>query len=128
MVQEALNRWWKPLIHFFGPPDSDSVHSGKLQKWKVKMASNDEMRNQFFDLYVPKIHELELTLPINTWKNDDGTWSYDDPDWDEFYNVIKGNGPCNVERLKVRNWAVENGLWVREALVNKEALSTVPLA
>jgi ring-1,2-phenylacetyl-CoA epoxidase subunit PaaA len=128
MVQAALNRWWKPLIHFFGPPDGDSVHSGKLIKWKVKMASNDDMRNQFFALYVPKIKELGLTLPINTWKNEDGTWSYDDPDWDEFYRVIKGDGPCNAERLKVRNWAVENGLWVREALVNEEAKSTVPLA
>jgi len=86
MVQDALNRWWRPVIHFFGPPDSQSVHSEKLIKWKIKMMTNDEMRNQFFNMYVPKIHELGLTLPDpDLKKNDDGTWSYSDPDWDEFW-------------------------------------------
>ena len=94
MVQDALNRWWRPIIHFFGPPDSQSVHSEKLIKWKIKMMTNDEMRNQFFSMYVPKIEELGLTLPDpDLKKNEDGTWTYSDPDWDEFWAVVKGNGP-----------------------------------
>ena len=113
MVQDALNRWWRPVIHFFGPPDSQSVHSEKLIKWKIKMMTNDEMRNQFFNMYVPKIHELGLTLPDpDLKKNEDGTWTYSDPDWDEFWAVVKGNGPCNKERIAVDVWLrnVEDGL------------------
>ena len=129
MVQEALIRWWKPLIHFFGPPDSDSVHSDKLMKWRVKLASNDDMRNQFFDIYIPKIKELELEIPFNMNKDEKtGNWTFDDPDWDEFYRVIKGDGPCNKERLQVRNWAVSHGEWVRNALSKPGIKSTVPLA
>ena len=129
MVQDALTRWWKPLIHFFGPPDTDSVHSDKLMKWRVKLASNDKMRNQFFDMYIPKIKELELDIPYNMNKDEEsGQWEYDDPDWDEFYRVIKGDGPCNKERLQVRNWAVSHGEWVRKALSKPHIKSTVPLA
>ena len=129
MVQDALNRWWRPVIHFFGPPDSQSVHSEKLIKWKIKMMTNDEMRNQFFNMYVPKIHELGLTLPDpDLKKNDDGTWSYSDPDWDEFWAVVKGNGPCNKERIAVRRMAEERGRWVREALQNKNSVYVSPLA
>ena len=117
MVQDALNRWWKPVIHFFGPPDSQSVHSEKLMKWKVKMMSNDQMRFQFFDMYVPKILEIGLTIPDPELKrNEDGTWNHSDPDWNEFKEVIKGNGPCNKERLAVRRMAEEKGRWVRKAL------------
>ena len=106
MVQDALNRWWRPVIHFFGPPDSQSVHSEKLIKWKIKMMTNDEMRNQFFNMYVPKIFELGLTLPdADLNKNDDGTWTYSDPNWDEFWAVVKGDGPCNKERIAVRRMA-----------------------
>lgn len=129
MVQEALNRWWKPIIHFFGPPDSDSVHSEKLIKWKVKMMSNDQMRFKFFDMYVDKIRELGLEIPDTDLKrNDDGTWSYSDPDWNEFKQVIKGNGPCNAERLAVRRMAEERGRWVREALRSKDSTYVTPLA
>ena len=129
MVQEALNRWWRPVIHFFGPPDSQSVHSEKLIKWKIKMMTNDEMRNQFFNMYVPKIHELGLTLPDpDLKKNDDGTWSYSDPDWDEFWAVVKGNGPCNKERIAVRRMAEERGRWVRDSLQNKNSVYVSPLA
>jgi ring-1,2-phenylacetyl-CoA epoxidase subunit PaaA len=117
MVQDALNRWWKPVIHFFGPPDSQSIHSEKLMKWKVKMMSNDQMRFQFFDMYVPKILEIGLTIPDKELKrNEDGTWSYSDPDWNEFKEVIKGNGPCNKERIAVRRMAEEKGRWIRKAL------------
>lgn len=127
MVQDALNRWWKPVIHFFGPPDSQSTHSEKLMKWKVKMMSNDQMRFQFFDMYVPKILELGLTIPDDELKrNDDGTWNYSDPDWNEFKEVIKGNGPCNKERLSVRRMAEEKGRWIRNAL-NKSNIYIPPL-
>ena len=129
MVQDALNRWWRPVIHFFGPPDSQSVHSEKLIKWKVKMMSNDEMRNQFFNMYVPKIQELGLSIPDpDLKKNEDGTWTYSDPDWDEFWRVVKGDGPCNKERIAVRRMAEERGRWVRKALQNKDSVYVSPLA
>jgi len=129
MVQDALNRWWKPVIHFFGPPDSESVHSEKLIKWKVKMMSNDQMRFSFFDMYVPKILELGLTIPDKELKrNEDGTWNYSDPDWEEFKRVIKGDGPCNKERLAVRRMAEERGRWVRQALLDKNSKYVTPLA
>ena len=130
MVQGALNRWWRPLIHFFGPPDKTSVHSEKLMKWKIKMASNDEMRNQFLDQYVPKIRELGLEIPDpDLAKNEEtGVWSFSDPNWDEFFEVINGNGPCNAERLAVRRYAEEQGKWVRKALAIPVKDYGVPLA
>ena len=130
MMQEAVNRWWKPMMHFFGPPDKMSVHSELLMKWKVKMASNDDMRNQFLDMYVPKILELGLEIPDPELKKDPetGTWSYSDPDWDEFYRVISGDGPCNAERLEVRKIAEERGRWVRDALAKYDSKYVTPLA
>jgi ring-1,2-phenylacetyl-CoA epoxidase subunit PaaA len=129
MVQDALNRWWRPVIHFFGPPDSESIHSEKLTKWKVKMQTNDQMRFKFFDMYVPKILEIGLTIPDDNLKrNEDGTWTYSDPDWNEFKQVIAGNGPCNAERIAVRRMAEERGRWVREALKQKDAKYVPPLA
>lgn len=130
MVQEALNRWWKPIMHFHGPPDSVSIHTEKLVRWKVKMATNDEMRQEFLDQYVPKIWELGLTVPdLNLRKNPEtGVWEFTDPDWDEFFRVIRGDGPCNRERLAVRRMAEEQGRWVRNALANPSAKHTVPLA
>src|SRR6185436_1257076 len=89
MLQDAMNRWYRPIIHFFGPPDKASVHSEKLMKWKVKMASNDDMRNQFLDSYIPKILEVGITLPDpNLKKNAEGVWEFSDPDWSEFKRVI----------------------------------------
>ena len=130
MVQEALNRWWRPIMHFFGPPDKASVHTEKLVKWKVKMATNDEMRQQFFNQYVPKIWELGLEIPDKELKKDPvtGVWSYGDPDWDEFKRVINGDGPCNKERLAVRRVAEERGRWVREALQRADQKYVTPLA
>jgi len=130
MVQEALNRWWRPIMHFFGPPDKMSVHTEKLVKWKVKMATNDDMRQQFFNQYVPKIWELGLTIPDPELKKDPttGEWMYGDPDWAEFKRVINGDGPCNKERLAVRRTAEEMGRWVREALKRPEEQYVVPLA
>lgn len=129
MLQEALNRWYRPLIHFFGPSDKDSVHSGKLMQWKVKMMSNDAMRNQFLSSYVPKIWELGLSLPDpKLHKDDEGHWHFSDPNWDEFYAVIKGDGPCNAERLAVRSWVETQHKWIREALFNPNAKYTLPLS
>jgi len=130
MVQAALNRWWTPIMHFFGPPDKISVHTETLMKWKVKMASNDDMRQKFLDEYVPKIWDLGLTIPDpNLKKNEQtGKWEYTEPDWEEFKRVINGNGPCNKERLAVRKWAEEKGEWVRRALLKPDVKYVTPLA
>ncbi|MGB3618591.1 MAG: 1,2-phenylacetyl-CoA epoxidase subunit PaaA [Catalinimonas sp.] len=130
MVQEALHRWWPPLMHFFGPPDRMSVHTETLMRWKVKMASNDDCRQQFLDMYVPKIWELGLTLPDPLLRKDaeTGKWHYTEPDWAEFKRVINGDGPCNAERLAVRRTAEERGAWVRQALKRPEAAYVQPLA
>ncbi len=130
MVQEALNRWWKPIMHFHGPPDTISVHTEKLVRWKVKMATNDEMRQEFLNGYVPKIWELGLTVPDpNLKKNEEtGRWEYSDPDWEEFKRVINGDGPCNRERLAVRRMAEEQGAWVRRALLKPSTKYVTPLA
>ncbi len=130
MVQDALNRWWRPIMHFFGPPDKISVHTEKLVRWKVKLATNDEMRQQFLNMYVPKIRELELEIPDPILHKDPetGKWVYSDPDWDEFFRVINGNGPCNKERLAVRKKAEMMGQWVRRALHNPRQQYVTPLA
>ncbi len=130
MLQEAFNRWWTPIMHFHGPPDKVSVHTEKLMKWQVKMATNDAMRQQFLDMYVPKIWELGITVPdANLHKNTEtGQWEYTEPDWDEFMRVINGDGPCNAERLAVRRYAEEKGTWVRAALTNKKEKYVMPLA
>ena len=108
-----------------------SVHTEILMRWKVKMASNDECRNQFLDMYVPKIWEIGLTLPDeNLAKNEEtGQWEFTEPDWEDFKRVINGDGPCNAERLAVRRAAEENGAWVRRALSAGKAHQYVrPLA
>lgn len=130
MVQEALNRWWKPIMHFHGPPDKVSAHTEVLTRWKVKMATNDAMRQQFLDMYVPKIWDLGLTVPDKELRKNEetGEWEFGDPDWDEFWEVIKGNGPCNAERIAVRRYAEESGRWVREAMQAKTGPYVAPLA
>jgi len=130
MVQDALTRWWPPIMHFFGPSDRSSKHTEILMRWKVKMASNDDMRQQFLNMYVPKIWDLGLTLPdSNLKKNEEtGKWEYTEPDWDEFKRVINGDGPCNAERLAVRRTAEENGRWVVKALRKESETYVTPLA
>lgn len=130
MVQEAMNRWWPPLMHFFGPADKLSVHSEILMRWKVKMATNDDMRQQFLNLYVPKIWDLGLTVPDPLLKKNEATgkWDYTEPDWEEFKRVINGDGPCNKERLAVRKMAEEKGRWVRRAILHKDANYSIPLS
>lgn len=129
MLQEAFNRWWKPIMHFHGPPDKVSQHTEVLTKWKVKMATNDEMRNTFLDMYVPKILEIGLTIPDPNLRKDEetGQWHFSDPDWNEFFEVINGNGPCNAERLAVRRLAEEEGRWVREALKSESRVYVAPM-
>ena len=130
MVQEALTRWWPPLMHFFGPPDKASVHTEILVRWKVKMSTNDECRQQWLDMYVPKIWELGLVIPDPELKKNPvtGEWTYTEPDWEEFKRVINGDGPCNKERLAVRRNAEERGEWVRKALAMPKAAYVTPLA
>jgi len=101
-----------------------------LVRWKVKMATNDEMRNTFLDMYVPKIKELGLEIPDpNLRKNEEtGSWEFSDPDWNEFYEVINGNGPCNKERLAVRRLAEDQNGWVREALKKYSGQYVTPKA
>lgn len=130
MVQDALNRWWQPIMHFFGPSDKMSQHTETLMRWKVKMATNDDMRQQFLNMYVPKIREVGITIPDpNLRKNPEtNMWEFTEPDWNEFYEVIRGNGPCNAERLAVRRAAEDNGAWVRNALRKADQQYVAPLA
>jgi len=117
MAQDALNRWWWPSLMMFGPPDDNSPNSEELLKWKVKLDSNDNLRNTFVDRAVPQADRIGLSIPDPDLKYNEETGHYDfgEIDWDEFFNVIKGNGPCNKERLAARKKAFEDGRWVREA-------------
>jgi ring-1,2-phenylacetyl-CoA epoxidase subunit PaaA len=117
MAQEALNRWWWPCLMMFGPPDSNSQHTDTSTKWKIKRFSNDELRQKFVDATVPQAHYLGLTLPDPELHVDEltGHWVFGAIDWDEFRQVLAGNGPCNRERLVARRRAHEDGAWVAEA-------------
>ncbi|MDQ7028635.1 MAG: 1,2-phenylacetyl-CoA epoxidase subunit PaaA [Ardenticatenia bacterium] len=118
MVQDALNRWWEPIMMFFGPPDKLSVHTRTLQRWGVKPKTNDEQRQEFLSKYVPQIWDLGLEIPDPNLRYDEtlGRWVYTEPDWNKFFRVINGNGPMSKERIAVRRLAYEEGRWVREAL------------
>ena len=117
MAQDALNRWWWPSLMMFGPPDADSVHSAQSMRWKIKMDSNDSLRQRFVDQTVPQAEYLGLTIPDPElkWNPERGHYDFGQVDWEEFYAVLKGNGPCNRERLQARVDAWEEGAWVREA-------------
>ncbi|MEQ9695364.1 1,2-phenylacetyl-CoA epoxidase subunit PaaA [Shimia sp. SDUM112013] len=119
MAQDAVNRLWFPAIMMFGPNDSESTHSEQSMAWKIKVKSNDELRQQFVDQTVPQIEYLGLDLPDPgiKWNEERGHYDFSDPNWDEFFNVIKGNGPCNVDRLNDRVKAWEDGQWVRDGLL-----------
>ena len=101
----------------FGPSDKDSPNSAELMKWKVKSKSNDELRQRFVSMTVPQAKAVGLTLPDPDLKfnEETGNWEFGEIDWDEFYNVIKGNGPCNKERMTARRKAHDEGMWVRQA-------------
>ncbi len=117
MAQDALNRWWWPSLMMFGPSDKDSEHSAQSMAWKIKRFSNDELRQKFIDVTVPQGEFLGLTVPDDELKLDKktGHYSHGDIDWQEFIEVIKGNGPCNKQRMAKRRKAHDDGAWVREA-------------
>lgn len=119
MAQDALNRFWGPALMMFGPSDKDSVHSAQSMAWKIKMNTNDELRQKFVDETVPQAEYLGLKVPDENlkWNEETGHYDFSQLDWDEFYDVLKGNGPCNYERLEMRKKAWDDGEWVRDAMI-----------
>ncbi len=117
MAQDALDRWWWPSLAMFGPPDADSTHTEQSMAWKIKLETNDELRQKFVDMTVPQADHLGLRIPDPdlVWNEERGHYDFGEIDWDDFWQVVKGNGPCNRERIasKVRAW--NDGAWVREA-------------
>jgi ring-1,2-phenylacetyl-CoA epoxidase subunit PaaA len=117
MAQDALNRWWWPSLMMFGPSDDASVHSAQSMKWKIKRLSNDALRQEFVDKSIPQIEYLGLTVPDPDlkWNAEKGCYDFGEINWEEFYQVISGKGPCNKQRIEARLKAWEEGAWVREA-------------
>ncbi len=117
MCQEAINRWWWPSLMMFGPKDSESTNSDQSMKWKIKRKTNDELRQNFIDMIAEQIKLLGMTLPDPDlkWNEDRKHYDFGEINWEEFWNVVKGNGPCNKQRLAARNKAHDEGAWVRAA-------------
>ena len=117
MAQDAMNRFWWPALMMFGPSDAASTHSDQSIKWKIKRFTNDELRQSFVDATVEQAQILGLTIPDPNlkWNEERGHYDFSEINWDEFWQVVKGNGPCNKERLAARVKAKEEGMWVREA-------------
>ena len=132
MCQDAINRWWWPSLMMFGPRDSESSHSDQSMKWKIKRKSNDELRQNFVDMIAEQAKVLEMSLPDPElkWDQEKRHYEFGEINWEEFWNVVKGNGPCNKERLEVRRKAWQEGEWVERQprrLLKKEKLSPLPL-
>jgi ring-1,2-phenylacetyl-CoA epoxidase subunit PaaA len=117
MVQDAVNRWWWPSLMMFGPPDSESTHSAQSMRWGIKRISNDDLRQKFVDATAQQAQVLGVSLPdpLLKWNEERQHWDFGPIDWDEFWRVVGGDGPCNRERLAERVQAWEEGAWVREA-------------
>jgi ring-1,2-phenylacetyl-CoA epoxidase subunit PaaA len=117
MAQESLNRWWWPTLMMFGPADDASPNTEQSMKWRIKRFTNDELRQKFVDMMVPQAEFLGLTVPDEKvkWNEERKAYDFGEVDWNEFWNVVKGNGMCNHERLQARVQAHEEGAWVREA-------------
>lgn len=117
MAQDALNRWWWPSLMMFGPPDAESPHTEQSVRWRIKRFTNDELRQKFTDVTVEQAKILGLTVPDEhlKWNEERGHYDMGPINWDEFWNVVKGNGPCNKERVETRKQAWEDGAWVRDA-------------
>ena len=117
MAQDALNRWWWPSLMMFGPSDAESKHSAQSMAWKIKRFSNDELRQKFIDVTVPQAEFIGLKVPDDELEFDEksGHYQHGEIDWQEFIDVINGNGPCNKQRMAKRRKAHEDGAWVREA-------------
>ena len=119
MAQDALNRFWYPALMMFGPSDKDSVHSAQSMAWKIKINTNDELRQKFVDQTAPQAECLGLAIPDPdlSWNDEKGGYDFSEPDWDEFFRVIRGHGPCNADRMRVRRKAWDDGAWVRDGLM-----------
>jgi len=119
MAQDALNRWWWPALMMFGPSDAESVNSAQSMQWRIKLFSNDELRQRMVDQTIPQIEYLGLTVPDPDlkWNEERGRYDFGEINWVEFHNVLRGNGPCNRERLATRKKAYDDGAWFRDALV-----------
>lgn len=117
MCQESINRWWWPSVMMFGPNDAASPHTAQSMKWKIKRFTNDELRQKFVDVCAEQVKILGMTLPDPDlkWNEERQHYDFGTINWDEFWNVVNGNGPCNKERIAARVNAHEEGAWVREA-------------
>jgi ring-1,2-phenylacetyl-CoA epoxidase subunit PaaA len=117
MCQDAINRWWWPALMMFGPHDSESTHSEQSMQWKIKRKINDELRQNFVDMCAEQVKVLDMTLPDPDlkWNEQRDHYDFGEINWEEFWNVVKGNGPCNKQRLEARKKAWKEGEWVREA-------------
>lgn len=129
LLQDALNRWWNPIMMFHGPSDAESKHTERLARWKIKLKTNDQQRREFLKKYVPKIINLGLKPPDPELRFDESAreWRYTEPDWNEFVAVVRGHGPMSAERIRVRRLAHEEGLWVREALTAASEYRPAPM-
>jgi ring-1,2-phenylacetyl-CoA epoxidase subunit PaaA len=117
MAQDAVDRWWWPSVMMFGPPDDESPHSAQSMAWRIKRFSNDELRQRFVDMCLPQAEVLGLTLPDPElrWNEERGHYDFGPIDWDEFWAVVRGDGPCSRQRMEHRRSAHQNGAWVRAA-------------
>lgn len=117
MCQDAINRWWWPSLMMFGPKDADSPHTDQSMKWKIKRMTNDELRQRFVDMIAEQVKVLGMVLPDPklTWNDERKHYDFGEIDWAEFWQVVKGYGPCNKQRIATRKNAWDNGAWVREA-------------
>jgi ring-1,2-phenylacetyl-CoA epoxidase subunit PaaA len=117
MVQDSVNRWWWPALMMFGPPDSESTNTEQSMAWRIKRDTNDELRQKFVNMSVPQAEALGVTFPDPElkWNPERGQYDFGSPDWDEFWQVVKGGGVCNAQRIAHRRKAHEDGAWVREA-------------
>jgi len=117
MAQDALNRWWWPSLAMFGPPDEESPHTAESMAWGIKVESNDQLRQRFVDMTVPQATYLGLEIPDDDlkWNEEREHYDFGEIDWDDFWQVVRGNGPCNRERIAHKKKAWDDGAWVREA-------------
>ncbi|MGW4207028.1 1,2-phenylacetyl-CoA epoxidase subunit PaaA [Lentzea sp. NPDC004789] len=127
MVQDSVNRWWWPALMMFGPPDSESTNTEQSMAWRIKRDTNDELRQKFVNMSVPQAEALGVTFPDPElrWNPERGQYDFGSPDWDEFWQVVKGGGVCNAQRIAHRRKAHEDGAWVREAAAAHAAKQAV---
>src|SRR5205807_5095500 len=117
MVQDSVNRWWWPSLMMFGPPDAESPNTERSMHWRIKRNTNDDLRQRFVDMTVPQADALGVTLPDPElrWNPERDSYDFGEPAWTELARAIKGNGPCNAQRMAHRRAAHETGAWVRQA-------------